>query len=208
MFEKQWPRVKLASVALAIKDGSHGTHKRVERGVPFLSAKNITKRRTLLWGDQDDMISEQDYVAICASFSPRQDDLLLTVVGTLGRSALFDGSRVAFQRSVAFIRPDTRQIHPRFLLHAVGAQDFCRQLVRRSNATAQAGLYLGELAKTDIPMPPLEDQRRIASSLDAMDETISCAEMELAKLNQVKNGLLTDLLTGRVRVPETIRATP
>lgn len=199
MSEDLWPHLPLSALSLAIKDGSHGTHKRVANGVPFLSAKNVTESGTLKWGDADDRISEEDYTAICSTFTPQERDLLLTIVGTLGRRAIFDGSRVAFQRSVAFVRPDARKILPRYLFHAAGSHDFGRQLVRRSNATAQAGLYLGELAKTTIPTPPppdeSPDQTLIAAVLDTVDEAIEKTEAVIAKLRQVRAGLLHDLLT-------------
>jgi type I restriction enzyme, S subunit len=199
MSEDLWPHSPLSELSLAIKDGSHGTHKRVANGVPFLSAKNVAESGTLQWGDADDRISEEDYTAICSTFTPQDRDLLLTIVGTLGRRALFDGSHVAFQRSVAFVRPDARKILPRYLFHAAGSQDFGRQLVRRSNATAQAGLYLGELGKTTIPTPPppdeSPDQTLIAAVLDMVDEAIVKTEAVIEKLRQVRAGLLHDLLT-------------
>lgn len=209
MSEAQWPSAALPSVSLAIKDGSHGTHKRVANGVPLLSAKNISESGTLQWGESDDKISEEDYAAICSSFTPRENDLLLTIVGTLGRRALFDGSRVAFQRSVAFVRPNIQQILPRYFFHATGFHDYSRQLFRRSNATAQAGLYLGELAKTTIPKPPILDQLRIGAVLDTVDQAIAKTEAVIAKLKQVRAGLLHDLLTrgldksGQLRPPVT-----
>jgi len=199
MSEELWPHSPLSELSLAIKDGSHGTHKRVLNGVPFLSAKNVSESGMLQWGDEDDRISEEDYTALCSTFTPRADDLLLTIVGTLGRRAVFDGARVAFQRSVAFVRPDVQKVLPRYLFHAAGSHDFSRQLVRRSNATAQAGLYLGELEKTTIPMPPppdkSPDQSCIAAVLDTVDEAIAKTEAVIAKLRQVRAGLLHDLLT-------------
>ncbi|WP_193085059.1 MULTISPECIES: hypothetical protein [unclassified Halomonas] len=40
---EQFAKIKLGICCLAIKDGTHGTHPRVTKGVPLLSAKNITK---------------------------------------------------------------------------------------------------------------------------------------------------------------------
>ncbi|MCP5126082.1 MAG: restriction endonuclease subunit S [Gammaproteobacteria bacterium] len=195
MSDDAWPINQISQIALAIKDGSHGTHKRVVNGVPLLSAKNVTDQGLLKWDDTDDQISEADYVVITTSFNPLKDDILLTIVGTLGRRALFNGSKVAFQRSVAFIRLDQSQAKPRYLFHAVASPIFLRQLIQRSNATAQAGLYLGELAKTTITLPPLAEQSRIAAILDTVDEAIAKTEAVIAKLKQVRAGLLHDLLT-------------
>jgi len=196
MSDLAWDNATLGGIAIAIKDGTHGSFRRVRTGVPLLSAKNVTDRGRVAWDDTDDCVSEQDYRAITATFSPQEKDLLITIVGTLGRRAIFDGARIAFQRSVAFVRADESRVSPRFLYHAVGSPDYVRQLARRSNATAQAGLYLGELSKTTIPLPPdPEEQHRIEAVLDIVDEAIAGTESVIAKLKQVRAGLLHDLLT-------------
>jgi type I restriction enzyme S subunit len=195
MSDHAWASSALVDIAVAIKDGSHGSHKRISDGVPLLSAKNVTERGNLHWDESDERVSAEDYAAICSSFAPERDDLLLTIVGTLGRRALFDGARVAFQRSVAFVRPDQRRVRPRYLFHAVASPDYVRQLTRRSNATAQAGLYLHELAKTRVPVPTLDDQARIAAVLDTADEVIAKTQAVITKLKQIRSGLLHDLLT-------------
>lgn len=199
----------LSEISEAIKDGTHGTFRRVKAGVPFLSAKNVTENGLVEWGDNDDLVSKEDYIAITSSFKPRLNDLLLTIVGSLGRRALFKEAEVAFQRSVAFIRPNTSKVLPRFLFQSTGSNAFYRQLVQRSNATAQAGLYLGELAKTEIPIPEIEEQARIAYVLDTIDEAIAKTEAVIAKLKQVRTGMLHDLLSygldenGQLRDPIT-----
>ena len=51
-----------------------------------------------------------------------------------------------------------------------------------------------------LPLPPLEEQRRIAEILDTVDGTIQQSEAELAKLHELRAGLAADLLSGRVRM--------
>ena len=204
---KPLSQVELGLRCLAIKDGTHGTHPRVSEGVPLLSAKNISGFGEISFDETDDLISEKEYEAITKSFPLETGDVLLTVVGSLGRSALFTGQKVAFQRSVAFLRPDQKQLVPRFLYHAVRHEGFKRQLTRRSNATAQAGIYLGELARCVIPDFNIGEQQAIADILDTLDTQIRQTEAIIAKLQQVKQGLLHDLLTrgidanGQLRPP-------
>ena len=207
MPEHVFEQRQLSEITLAIKDGTHGTFRRIANGVPFLSAKNVSESGQVEWNDSDDRISEEDYLSIISSFSPASSDLLLTIVGTLGRRALFRGEKVAFQRSVAFVRPDLSQIVPSFFFHSTGSFNFYRQLVQRSNATAQAGLYLGELAKTVVPLPSKSEQSRIVYVLDIIDQAIAKTSAAIAKLKQIQAGLVHDLLTrgldknGKLRDP-------
>jgi type I restriction enzyme S subunit len=60
-----------------------------------------------------------------------------------------------------------------------------------------------------VPFPPLSEQRRIAEILDTVDAAIQHTEALIAKLKQIKAGLLHDLLTrgldehGQLRDPVT-----
>jgi len=184
----------LAELTLSIKDGTHGTHPRVSKGIPFLSAKNITNGQIVI-KNEEDYISEQESQLINRSFPLELGDVLLTVVGTLGRVAIYNGENVSFQRSVAFIRPDPSKVSSRYLYHALSHKRFMAQLIQRSNATAQAGVYLGELAKTIIPVFDEKSHELIADIIDSIDTQIRETETIIAKLQQVKQGLLHDLLT-------------
>lgn len=205
---RKWNTISLRDISTHIKDGTHGTHARVESGVPLLSAKNIGNNGRLSWNKGDDLVSESDYSAITATFTPKTDDILLTVVGSIGRTAIFDGSRVAFQRSVAFVRCNN-DVLPKFLYQAIASADFTHQLERRCNVTAQAGLYLGELAKCRITLPPYEQQRKIATILTGIDIAIEKTEALIAKYQQIKAGLMHDLFTrgvlpnGQLRPPHS-----
>ena len=55
-----------------------------------------------------------------------------------------------------------------------------------------------------IPLPPLSEQRRIAEILSQIDETIEKEQKYKEKLERIKQGLMEDLLTGKVRVNHLI----
>lgn len=203
-----FPMQPLSTLTTAIKDGTHGTHRRVAEGVPLLSAKNITVNGEITLDDSDDLISQSEYLDLTRSFQLQPDDLLLTIVGSLGRRAIYSGQRITFQRSVAYLRPYQQKVLSRFLFHWMGHPAFTAELVRRSNATAQAGLYLGELAKVSVPSPELREQSKVAQILDTLDTAIHETEAIITKLKAVKQGLLHDLLTrgiaanGELRPPQ------
>ncbi|MHB8765288.1 MAG: restriction endonuclease subunit S [Deferrisomatales bacterium] len=208
MSDVPFPMQPLSALTTAIKDGTHGTHRRVEEGVPLLSAKNITATGDISLDDTDDLISESEYLALTRSFRLQPDDLLLTIVGSLGRRAIYSGQRVTFQRSVAYVRPQQQKLLSRFLFHWLGHPAFSAELARRSNATAQAGLYLGELGQVSVPVPEIPEQGAVAQILDTLDTAIRETEAIIAKLKAVKQGLLHDLLTrgidanGELRPPQ------
>ena len=200
-FAGEWEEYKLGEITDFIRDGTHGTHKRYESGVPMLSAKNITKENTVDFDDAP-YISEEDYNKIHARYTIKSGDILLTVVGTLGRVALVPeelAEKFTLQRSVAIIRV-AKGVCNQFLMQLFSSSDFTHLLHRKSNSTAQAGVYLGELGKLKILLPSFEEQQKIATVLTNADKEIELLEQQLADLQQEKKALMQVLLVGKKRV--------
>ena len=69
------------------------------------------------------------------------------------------------------------------------------------------GSTFGEIGKRDIAsievtLPPLDEQRAIAEVLSDMDAEIVALEQRLDKTRAIKQGMMQQLLTGRVRLVE------
>ncbi|MEA3436724.1 MAG: restriction endonuclease subunit S, partial [Thermodesulfobacteriota bacterium] len=128
-------------------------------------------------------------------------DILLTVVGTIGRVAIISdiSNKITFQRSVAIIRFDSK-IFPMFGYYQISSDRFASLLERSMNASAQGGVYLGELAKINIQYPHPPHQRKIARILTTIDNTIEKNESAIEKYKAIKQGMMHDLFTRGVDV--------
>ncbi|MGB9821758.1 MAG: restriction endonuclease subunit S [Pseudothermotoga sp.] len=73
-------------------------------------------------------------------------------------------------------------------------------LTRLSLSDIVPGLNRKLVYLLQIPLPPLPEQQRIAEILSQIDNVIEKEEAYKQKLEQIKKGLMEDLLTGRVRV--------
>jgi len=197
---KGWEVVRLGNTTLKIKDGTHGTHKDFDGGLPLLSAKDIRNGIVNIPSDCR-KISIQDYESIHRNFQLLDEDILLTVVGTIGRVAILKNynSNFTFQRSVAYIRL-SGDTNPAFYVQYFLSKEFTKQLLMRANASAQAGVYLGELSKIPIPIPSLQEQQKIATILSEADAKIEKEQTQKAQLEALKKGLMQQLLTGKKRV--------
>ena len=56
------------------------------------------------------------------------------------------------------------------------------------------------IADMQIPLPPLPEQETVAELLSDMDREIDILEQKLAKTKQLKQGLMQQLLIGKIRL--------
>lgn len=91
-------------------------------------------------------------------------------------------------------------VHPRYLLALVLGDHFSRFTEAVSMRSGFPKVNREELAEYRAAVPQPQEGGRIAEVLIAFDRRQEAAETELAKLRNLKQGLMGDLLTGRVRV--------
>lgn len=143
--------------------------------------------------ETDRFTSNDEFAAFSRRVPLSDGDVLLTIVGTIGRAAVIEEVRpLVFQRSVAIIRPKAAVLDSRFLYHATQSSDFQTQLDRASNKSSQAGVYLGKLAELLIPLPSLAEQRRIAAILDQADALRAKRREALAQLDRLTQAIFID----------------
>jgi len=199
---EDWEVKRLGESCELLKDGTHSSHIDVEpsQGLPLLSAKDINNGK-IFFSQESRHISEVDFKQIHKSYFLSDGDILLTIVASIGRVAVVENyeRNYTIQRSIAVIRL-RKQFYNYFYFYFFQCLYFQKELIQRSNASAQAGVYLGELSKIKIPLPPLPEQKKIAEILSKADEEIDLLNQELEKLKIQKKGLMQKLLTGAWRV--------
>ena len=156
-----------------LKDGTHGTHKDYPDGPLLLSAKNIKNGR-VYYDETDRRISYKDFEKIHRNFKLQIGDILLTIVGSIGETALLkDSFEITFQRSVAFLRANDN-ILPKFLMSEFNTDRFRNELEDRKSTSAQPGIYLGDLGEIPVFVSknPAE-QCRVGSYFEFLDYLIT-----------------------------------
>ncbi|EPA98759.1 restriction endonuclease subunit S [Pseudomonas sp. G5(2012)] len=73
---------------------------------------------------------------------------------------------------------------------------------RAGNGSVRVRIYFNDLSKLEISLPPVNEQHKIASILDAADCEIETLQQKLTCLKQEKKSLMQQLLTGKRRVKE------
>jgi len=168
-----WEQRKLGEALSFLKDGTHGTHQDSDVGVYLLSAKNIKNGEIVIDKTTDRKISEEEFEVIHSTFKLQKNDVLLTIVGSIGEVAILQTPDImTFQRSVAFLRPKEWLI-PSFLKTEIESDIFQKELSDRKSQSAQPGIYLGELEKIPFVFPVIEEQQVISSYFRNLDRLIT-----------------------------------
>lgn len=181
-----WEQRKLEDLLSLLKDGTHATHKDVKDGVLLLSAKNIKNGR-IYWDETDRRISYKDYENIHSNFKLQKDDVLLTIVGSIGETAiLHDFNGITFQRSVAFLRPN-KCLDSKFLYSEIQSLRFQKELDNRKSTSAQPGIYLRDLAQIPVILPEnILEQNAIGSFFESLDTLITLHQWKCIVCTKIK----------------------
>ena len=105
---------------------------------------------------------------------------------TIGKCALVpDMEEFSLARSVALIKPKPDLVNSKYLLHLFNTEFIQRQLVKRSNSSAQAGLYTRQIKQIEVVLPDIKDQEEfalVAEKIHVLKEKLNVSLDELKDL--------------------------
>ncbi|PZL95068.1 restriction endonuclease subunit S [Acinetobacter nosocomialis] len=182
--------VKLATVTETIMGQAPSSHdcNKDGTGTPFVKAGEFGLSRPLI----------KEWTTNPLKFA-KYDDVLLCVVGaTCGKiNKGFDG---AIGRSVAAVRAKPEFIDKDYLYYFL--QTWSLRLRAISQGAAQTVITRDMIGNLEIYLPPLAEQRRIASILDQADELRQKRQQAIEKLDQLLQAAFIDIFGDPVSNPK------
>jgi len=138
-----------------------------------------------------------------ASVEILPDDVLVTMMGTVGDSAVFpeEAEKGIMDSHLLRIRVNKDLILPEFLSILIDESKIVEdQIHALSHGLVMSGLNIGIVESITLPVPPLDEQEEFVEILLSVSDTIATQEKEKQRLQELKRGLMQDLLTGKTRV--------
>ena len=189
---------RLGDVCAKITDGSHNPPQGIScSAYLMLSSKNIYDDDISF--DDPRYLSKENYETENKRTQISAGDILLTIVGTVGRAAVVSKTekKICLQRSVAVIKPKQELIDSRFLMYQL--QSMRTHLEQEARGVAQKGIYLRQVENLQIKVPSRGEQLQVVSNLDQISELISLRKQQLAKLDELVKSRFIELF-GSVEV--------
>lgn len=184
--------MKIRDICNSVTDGSHNPPQGIEKSeYMMLSSKNIFDDE-ITFGEPR-YLTEEDFEREHKRTKISVGDVLLTIVGTVGRTAVVNENMPPFalQRSVAVLHPRKDICSARFLMYALrGKRSY---IENRAKGVAQKGIYLGEVSDIDIQIPKLPEQDMIVEKLDKINSIIKQRQQELSLLDNLIKARFVEL---------------
>ena len=179
--------VPLGELCKRITDGSHNPPKGIDHSqYLMISSQNVFSDAL----DLSDVryLTKEDFENEDKRTSVSQGDILLTIVGTIGRVYLVSGNEgnIALQRSVAVLTPNDR-ITSRFLMCSFLYDD---DFSKEGRGNAQKGVYLKQLSHYTLRLPSIDNQKAFEEIYKQADKSKFELKQAIEKIDKVMRAMM------------------
>lgn len=197
-FNDKWKSMLLGDIA-EVKDGTHQTPKYVKSGgKPFYSVENVTA---------DDFknvkhISLEEHKALTSNYRIEKGDVLMTRIGSIGCCKYVDWDvDASFYVSLALLKINEKY-DSKFISYLSNIKSFKEEVMLNSLVFAiPQKINLGNISLIKVYIPTSKaEQTAIANILSDCDSEIAELEEKRDKYKEIKQGMMQQLLTGKIRL--------
>lgn len=195
----------LAKTANPMRSGPFGSallkDELVEAGIPLLGIDNISSENFM--AEYHRFVTYHKFVEL-SHYSVFPRDVIITIMGTVGRSCVVpdDIGDALSSKHLWTMTFDQRKVLPELvcwqLNHAYWVKSWFQ---RQAQGAVMDAIQSSTLRTLQLPVPSMDEQFLLLDRYVSCQARLSTEQVKLAKLQQIKAGLMHDLLTGRVRVP-------
>ncbi|WP_392476951.1 restriction endonuclease subunit S [Nostoc sp. C110] len=195
-----WKVVPLQNIAEQIDYGLTASATDSANGPKFLRITDIQEDRV----DWSTVPFCNCTVEDSKKYALMEGDIVFARTGaTTGKSFLVRSCPLGsvFASYLIRVRPSTKVV-PGYLARFFQTPNYWNQITRSSTGTAQAGVNASNLKKLAVPLPPLEEQHRIAEILDRAEELRSKRREAIAQLDTLTQSIFLEMFGDPVRNPK------
>lgn len=203
----EWGYEELNKLVNKITDGTHKTPNYTEDGIPFLRVTDI-QQSNIDWGNVK-YISQEEHLELIKRCNPELGDILYSKNGTIGIPKIIDWNKefsIFVSLCLIKMKKENSLIINKYLEQFLKSDSCMRQIRLRAKQGTVTNLHLEEIRELVVPIPTKEEQEKIASILSTVDEQIDNTEKLIQKNQELKKGLMQQLLTngiGHTKFKET-----
>lgn len=165
----EWKTYKLGDVIDKFIDYRGKTPPKTDSGIPLITAKVVKDGRIL---EPTEFIAEDYYTQWMTRGYPEINDVVLTTEAPLGEVALLRDNKVALAQRIITLRGKKELCDNVFLKYYLQSNIGQATLQARAQGSTVEGIKSAELREVEVSLPPLPEQKSIASVLSSLDDKI------------------------------------
>jgi len=166
----------------------------VDKGVSFVKVESVDEMGNLSQSKFAYIDTETDQVL--ARSRIKENDLLLSIAGALGRAAIVKKKFLPANtnQALAIVRlKNDSLVEVKFLYHFTKTRDFKDFVDASASQGAQPNLSLGDISKVKIFAPTREEQTAIGNYFQKLDALINQHQQQISKLTNIKQAFLSKM---------------
>lgn len=145
--------------------------------IPYITGKNIKNGEIDF--DNVKYISEEDYLSFNKNRSINKDDILISMIGTIGEIGIVKEDNKFYGQNLYLLRLNTNIILTRYFYHYFTQNKVKNSLVSKKNSSSQGYIRAGNIENLEIPIPSIETQEKIVETLDNFTNYVTELQAEL-----------------------------
>lgn len=203
MIPQEW-EVSQLSELLDFRNGVNAEKQAYGTGVPFINVLEPITYTHIRRPQIPGLVTlARDVIN---SFAVRRGDLLFNRTSEtqeeVGLASVYqDDETVVFGGFVIRGRPKKDSFDPTYSGYAFRSPVIRSQIIARGQGAIRANIGQADLRQVWVPLPPLVEQRAIASALSDVDALIDSLDELITKKRDIKQAAMQQLLTGKQRLP-------
>ena len=206
-FSGEWETRTLHEMSNEMVDGPFGSnlkteHYTTERQVRIIQLSNIGEAG---WNNANVKYTTFSHAAELQRCIVQPGSILIAKMMPAGRAIICPDNEKSYilGSDVVKVVPNS-SVDRRYLVYATKSRFYLDQIADDTQESTRARTSVSKLRKTAILFPEKDEQIAIADILSEMDMEIAALEGKLAKYRQVKQGMMQQLLTGKIRLKNDV----
>lgn len=173
----------------------------IDSGVPFYRSKEIIELSKGNLPTVELFIARDKFEEFKEKYGvPKLGDLMITSVGSVGKTWVCDGREFYYKDGNLTQIISNNEINTKYISYVFECEYLIKQYLGQSSGSAQVALTLEKLKNLLVIFPTIDEQVSIVNILLSIDKKIEEYENKKKKLEELKKGLMQQLLTGKIRV--------
>ena len=177
--EKGW-RVDVLNSVCDVRDGTHDSPKYVEDGYPLITSKNVVEGGISF--DDVNYISEDDLNAINARSRVDDGDIIMPMIGTIGKPVIVHKDREFAIKNVALIKFEMSKVVLNiFIQSLLNSSTYSNYILSLNRGGTQKFVSLKTIRNLPIILPPLALQQQFAEKIQAIESQKELVKKSIAE---------------------------